>query len=72
MNVREINPGTLGTLPHYIATVIPLTLISIWIIMAFQSKYYLSGDSMWTRLLWPIVMVKGLFKREEKRNQLDV
>ena len=36
MNIREINPGTKGTLLHFLAAVIPLTLITIWLIVAYQ------------------------------------
>lgn len=36
MNVGEINPGTKGTLLHFFAAVIPLTLITIWLIVAYQ------------------------------------
>jgi hypothetical protein len=64
MNVKEINPGTKGTVPHYIATVVPLTLLSIWVIIAFQSKHFLQGQSVWQRFLWPIMMVKRLFTKQ--------
>jgi len=33
MNVKEINPGSLGTIPHYFAAVVPLTAVTIWIMM---------------------------------------
>lgn len=36
MNVREINPESLVDLPHYIAAAIPLTALTIWIIVAYQ------------------------------------
>ncbi|KAF8874421.1 hypothetical protein BD779DRAFT_1566722 [Infundibulicybe gibba] len=36
MNIEEINPGSLGTLPHYFEAAIPMTAVTIWIIMAFQ------------------------------------
>ncbi|KAF5381593.1 hypothetical protein D9615_005537 [Tricholomella constricta] len=36
MNIEEINPGSLETLPHYLATAIPLTIITVWVIVAFQ------------------------------------
>jgi len=36
MNVNEINPGTAGTLPHYFAAAIPLTALTIWVLVAFQ------------------------------------
>ncbi|KAH9476036.1 hypothetical protein JR316_0011605 [Psilocybe cubensis] len=36
MNVREINPDGNVDLPHYIAAAIPLTAVTIWIIVAYQ------------------------------------
>lgn len=36
MNVNEINPNTLGTLPHYFAFAISLTALTIWVLVAFQ------------------------------------
>jgi len=65
MNVKEINPGTKGSFPHYVMTVVPLTLLSIWVIIAFQSKYYMKGQSVWKRFLWPVTFFKALFAKEE-------
>ena len=54
MNVAEINPGTLGTLPHYIAVALPFTIFTAWIIIAFQSKYIFKDEvPFWWRLTWP-------------------
>ena len=39
MNVNEITPGTNGTIFHYFALALPLTILTAWIIIAFQSKY---------------------------------
>ncbi|KAJ7243011.1 hypothetical protein C8J57DRAFT_1192045 [Mycena rebaudengoi] len=36
MNVQEITPGTRGTLLYYIAFALPLTAVTIWIIMVFR------------------------------------
>lgn len=57
MNISEIVPGTTESLEHYFETALPLTLASVWVIIAFQSKYVL-GDEMpfWQRLGWPILM----------------
>jgi hypothetical protein len=63
MNVAEINPGTKGTLPHYVITVIPLTLFTIWLVIAFQSKYHTAGQT-WTRFLWPVMMAKQFFTKK--------
>jgi len=66
MNVKEINPGTLGSILFYSVVTIPLTLITIWVIVAFQGKYYVSGSSMWTRLLWPIKAFRMMFGKGRK------
>jgi hypothetical protein len=58
MNTKEINPGTKGTLPYYIAFAVPLTLITIWIIIAFQSRYLLIGKPFLVRLGWPYYLLK--------------
>lgn len=84
MNVEEIVPGTNGTLSHYAETAIPFTLTTIWIIIAFQSKYIFGDDvSIWKRLAWPVLLPaqmitgsrgatprdrNGLGVREEKEN----
>ncbi|KAJ2914961.1 hypothetical protein MD484_g5462, partial [Candolleomyces efflorescens] len=44
MNVAEINPGTLGTVPRYVAVALPFTIFTAWIIIAFQSQYIFKGD----------------------------
>ncbi|RXW19709.1 hypothetical protein EST38_g6149 [Candolleomyces aberdarensis] len=58
MNVAEINPGTLGTVPHYVAVALPFTIFTAWIIIAFQSKYIFPGEvSFWLRLTWPFKLL---------------
>ncbi|KDQ53421.1 hypothetical protein JAAARDRAFT_161934 [Jaapia argillacea MUCL 33604] len=61
MNVREINPGTYGTIPHYIVTTIVLTTLTVWIIVAFQKfSSFHQGEqvSLWIRLGWPITHLR--------------
>jgi hypothetical protein len=38
MNIKEVNPGTKGTIPHYIAVAVPLTIVTIWAIAALESR----------------------------------
>jgi hypothetical protein len=58
MNVREISPGTKGTLPHYIGAALAMTLATIWIIVAFHSQYVLpKGYSFFKRLFWPVLLL---------------
>ncbi|KAJ3763195.1 hypothetical protein EV360DRAFT_34100 [Lentinula raphanica] len=33
MNVMEINPDSYGTVPHYLAAAIPLTVLTVWVMM---------------------------------------
>jgi hypothetical protein len=63
--VQELSSDTFGTLAHYLETAVALTLVTIWIMIAFQSRFYLADPdaSMWRRLLWPIVVFASLFKR---------
>jgi Mg2+ and Co2+ transporter CorA len=61
MNVMELNPGTLGTLPHYAEASVPLTFATIWIIVAYQNRFVLrDNQAIWKKLLWPAALVHGL------------
>ncbi|KDR77305.1 hypothetical protein GALMADRAFT_440828 [Galerina marginata CBS 339.88] len=65
MNVKEISPDTHGTLPHYVAAALPFTLITVWIIVASQSKYIFSENvSFWKRLAWPFLLLARSWGRE--------
>ncbi|KAF6751710.1 hypothetical protein DFP72DRAFT_1172115 [Ephemerocybe angulata] len=58
MNVKEMVPETLGTLPHYLETALTLTLATAWIIIAFQSKMYFQPRTpLWKRMGWPYVLL---------------
>jgi hypothetical protein len=38
---------------HYFALALPLTILTAWIIFAFQSKYtFPAGTGFWKRLAW--------------------
>ncbi|KAJ6617559.1 hypothetical protein B0H10DRAFT_2434374 [Mycena sp. CBHHK59/15] len=72
MNVKEITPGTNGTLPHYIAFALPMTAVTIWIIMAFQYRKKdpngLIADeekSIWTKFSWPLTSLRRNLRRGE-------
>ncbi|EEB90178.1 hypothetical protein MPER_11654 [Moniliophthora perniciosa FA553] len=67
MNVKEIADGTTETLPHYFAIALPLTVLTIWIVMTFQSRY-MFGTRQTTfiqRLAWPVLLFKSVFRRDE-------
>ena len=57
MNCFELNPGGHFPLIRFFEVTIPLTLITIWIVMAFHNRFILRDDraSIWKKLLWPIV-----------------
>ena len=56
MNVKELTDGGHGTLSHFIEAAIPLTLVTIWIFLAFQSEYALTDPhaNLFKKLLWPL------------------
>ncbi|KAL0950708.1 hypothetical protein HGRIS_007484 [Hohenbuehelia grisea] len=63
MNIRELNPQSYSTFGSFFAVAIPLTAVTIWIIVAFQSKHYDASShvSIWTRICWPVVFLKRTF-----------
>jgi hypothetical protein len=71
MNIREINPDADGSLAHYFETAIPLTFVTIWIIIAFQGKWKSNdrGTNKWallTQLWWPVIAARELFGKPDK------
>ncbi|KAK0484497.1 hypothetical protein IW261DRAFT_1456929 [Armillaria novae-zelandiae] len=72
MNVGEISPGTKGTLPHYFEAALPLTFLTVWVVMAFQSKYLFdSGSTFWMRLVWPWMLFKQVFMNQDKERERE-
>ena len=68
MNVIELNQGTYVTLAHYVEAAVPLTLVTIWIIVAFQSRFVIrEDDAMWKKLLWPVALVQRFLPRQRRR-----
>lgn len=68
MNVAEINPGSLETLPHYVAAAVPFTIATVWIIIAFQSKYIFKTEvSFWWRLTWPFQLFYEMYIRKQRK-----
>lgn len=63
MNIRPINPMGLGTIRNYFAATVSLTLVTIWVVVAFQGKWSeREGEeaSIWKRLGWPIVFMRRM------------
>ncbi|KAF9530553.1 hypothetical protein CPB83DRAFT_850531 [Crepidotus variabilis] len=70
MNVSEINPGTFGSLAHYVEVALPLTLLTAWIMVAFQSAYIIpDGTSFFARLWWPVFLVKSMLPQKPKAEE---
>ena len=73
MNIGEFNPGSLGSLPVYISISIPLTVVTVWIIIAFQSRDILPPNtSFFMRLLWPMYLAKKLLNRMRDRSEYHI
>ncbi|GLB39825.1 hypothetical protein LshimejAT787_0703350 [Lyophyllum shimeji] len=70
MNVTTFAPNTGGTMPHYLAVAIPLTIMTIWVVVAFQSKHlYPEGTSTWKRFGWPVQLCLNILGTTSKKKQ---
>ncbi|KAF8993178.1 hypothetical protein BDQ17DRAFT_1401673 [Cyathus striatus] len=73
MNVKEIVPGSKGSIPHYLCIAIPMTILTIWVIMAFQSLHIIKKDAtFWERVGWPILLYKLRFPNKKEAKNRDV
>jgi len=69
MNVAEINPGTSATIPEYLYTTAILTSVTVWIIVAFQSRHLFPQHfPFWKRLGWPIYLPIILYAKAREPN----
>ncbi|KAJ7512343.1 hypothetical protein B0H11DRAFT_478791 [Mycena galericulata] len=69
MNVKEITPGTHGTIPYFLILTGLLTALTIWIIMTFQYRRRNSANPIhdddhtynprWSRFSWPLVALRN-------------
>ena len=67
MNIKDLSPETFGTLAHYFEVAIPLTMVTIWVVVTFQSKsIYPEGTSLFTRFGWPVQICLNLLKRQSE------
>ena len=70
MNIREINPGTLGKASVYVSILLSLTLLTTWIIIAFQSSFIFEEDVPFIkRLGWPIEILSKMMKKNKKQDE---
>jgi hypothetical protein len=68
MNINSLQDSTNGTWAHYFEIAIPLTALTIWIVVGLQSNLVsrAEADGLLYRLQWPIRSVKWLMKRNGK------
>lgn len=65
MNAKEIAPDTLGTISHFVAFAAPLTVVTIWVIIAFQSQYLLQDKPFVQRLAWPVLLLRRWWRKKQ-------
>ncbi|KAF8129888.1 hypothetical protein EV363DRAFT_1399694 [Boletus edulis] len=65
MNVREIDPRTIGTLAQYAGTTIALILGTGWLVVVLNplSSFHLGRHYIMQRLMWPIFYVYNTISR---------
>ncbi|KAJ7653276.1 hypothetical protein DFH06DRAFT_1205186 [Mycena polygramma] len=74
MNVNILAPDTHGTLAHYFAFALPMTAITVWVIMAFQyrkkdpnnlihDETHVSTWAKLSKLSWPLVKLRQKFRQ---------
>ncbi|KAJ7507271.1 hypothetical protein B0H11DRAFT_1970976 [Mycena galericulata] len=69
MNIKEIVPGTDGSLAHYFAAALSLTFATVWVVMAFQSKHLLGGNpKLWMRVFWPVALTQQMLRKRQGVN----
>ncbi|KAK1231177.1 hypothetical protein PQX77_005703 [Marasmius sp. AFHP31] len=69
MNVKEVTDEGHSGVVVYIAVAIPLTIVTIWVIMTFQSKHFFqdrTDTTFWMRLGWPVLLVRSMFGMDER------
>ena len=68
MNIHNLEDGTHGTWGHYFEIAIPLTALTIWIVVSLRSNRVsrAEADGLLYRLQWPIRSVRWLMERNGK------
>ncbi|KAJ7474461.1 hypothetical protein B0H11DRAFT_2282291 [Mycena galericulata] len=82
MNVKEISPGTHGTIPYFLILTGLLTALTIWIIMTFQYRRRNSANPIhdddhtynprWSRFSWPLVALRNWRLRLKGKGTLGI
>ena len=64
MNVRTLNPASLGSLAVFFIVTCILTAATLWVIIAFQSRSLFDKNTpYWKRLGWPLYLVYYAFRK---------
>jgi hypothetical protein len=69
MNINSLEDATHGTWAHYLELAIPLTAVTVWIVVGLHG-YRVGGDELHNNLLyrlqWPVHSAKRLMKRSRE------
>jgi hypothetical protein len=69
MNINSLQDSTHGTWAHYVELAIPLTAITVWIVVGLHSNRVSRAEddgNLLYRMQWPIRSVMRLMKRSGK------
>jgi len=71
MNITNLAPGSGGLLSHYLAIALPLTAVTIWVLVALHGKPRLEAEqsSFLNRLRWPLRSVKQMVCRNLRKKE---
>ncbi|KAF8523160.1 hypothetical protein BU17DRAFT_20807, partial [Hysterangium stoloniferum] len=75
MNIQDLNPDSNGTLSHYFAAAIPLTIVSTWVIVAYQGQWTQKPNEQTPagimRLMWPVMLLREFMARlQDNRSEI--
>jgi len=62
MNIQEINPQGKPTFRAFVIAVVVFTVLTVWILVAFQAKYLVHGVRTWRIFFWPATFAKRLLR----------
>lgn len=69
--MTELNPQGVPTIARFFEAMLPLTVVTVWIIVAFQSRFVVRDESMWKKLLWPIVLLNNMRPKPSEKRIVD-
>jgi len=74
MNITSLAPGSGGLLSHYLAIALPLTAVTIWVLVALHGRPRLEEEqsTFLNRLRWPLRSVKQMVRRKGKKEYVGV